>query len=264
MSTRSLISAQKISVNLQGKRILDQVDLNVQQGEIVTLIGPNGAGKSTLVRVILGLLKPDSGTINKPAKLSIGYMPQKLIIDPVLPLTVRRFLTLARKCRESHLQETLAEVGAEDLLDYPMQTLSGGETQRVLLARAMLRNPDLLILDEPVQGVDITGQEELYRLIGNIRKRHGCGILMISHDLHLVMSATDKVLCLNRHVCCSGHPDTVRVDPNYVALFGKTPVLMPYSHHHDHDHDAHGNIVPSNSNENSCNHQGDHKGCNHG
>ncbi len=251
---KRLISAEQISLTLQGKRILDHVDLTVHQGEIVTLIGPNGAGKSTLVRIMLGLLKPSQGRVNTAPGTRIGYMPQRLTIDPVLPLTVRRFLTLAQKSTESKLIETLADVGAETLLDSAMQTLSGGETQRVLLARAMLRNPDLLILDEPVQGVDITGQEALYRLIGDIRQRHGCGILMISHDLHLVMSATDKVLCLNRHVCCSGHPDSVRVDPNYVALFGKASVLMPYSHHHDHSHDAHGNVVSD----------GDHKECNHG
>ncbi len=240
-----LIAASGISVSLQGRRILDSVDLKVHRGEIVTLIGPNGAGKSTLVRVVLGLLTPDQGRVALTANTRIGYMPQRLTIDPVLPLTVRRFLTLAQRSDETRLVEVLTEVGAQHLLDSPLQSLSGGETQRVLLARAMLRDPDLLILDEPVQGVDITGQEELYRLIGHIRKRHGCGILMISHDLHMVMSATDQVVCLNRHVCCSGHPDTVRADPSYIALFGNTPVLIPYSHHHDHDHDAHGNIIAS-------------------
>ena len=253
MGRQLLIETKDISLKLDGKQILDKVDIRLHKGEIVTLIGPNGAGKSTLVRVILGLIKADSGEVKLTPKLRIGYMPQRLSIDPVLPLTVRRFLTLAQRCPESKLTETLTEVGAEDLLDSAIQTLSGGETQRVLLARAMLRNPDLLILDEPVQGVDITGQEELYRLIGTIRKRRGCGILMISHDLHMVMSATDQVLCLNRHVCCSGHPDKVRVDPSYVALFGQTPVLMPYSHQHDHSHDAHGDII-----------EDGHKDCKHG
>jgi len=252
LNKQVLIETKAVCLKLDGKQILDKVDMRLHKGEIVTLIGPNGAGKSTLVRVILGLIKYDSGEVRLAPKLRIGYMPQRLTIDPVLPLTVRRFLTLAQRCPESKLIEALIEVGAERLLDSAMQTLSGGETQRVLLARAMLRNPDLLILDEPVQGVDITGQEELYRLIGTIRKRHGCGILMISHDLHLVMSATDQVLCLNRHVCCSGHPDKVRLDPSYVALFGQTPVLMPYSHQHDHSHNAHGDIID------------EHKGCKHG
>jgi len=257
MDKKVLIETKGISLTLDGKQILDKVDIRLHQGEIVTLIGPNGAGKSTLVRVILGLIKPDSGEVRLTPKLRIGYMPQRLTIDPVLPLTVRRFLTLAQRCSESKLLEALTEVGAELLLDSAMQTLSGGETQRVLLARAMLRDPDLLILDEPVQGVDVTGQDELYRLIGTIRKRHGCGILMISHDLHMVMSATDQVLCLNRHVCCSGHPDSVRIDPSYVALFGpaeiQQPVITPYSHQHDHSHDVHGDIIKD-----------DHKDCKHG
>jgi zinc transport system ATP-binding protein len=250
-----LLEARGVSLALQGKLILDRVDLTVRRGEIVTLIGPNGAGKSTLVRVVLGLMKQDQGSVKISPGTRIGYMPQRLTIDPVLPLTVRRFLTLAARAPERKMLEVLQETGAAHLLDSAMQTLSGGETQRVLLARAMLRDPDLLILDEPVQGVDVNGQEELYRLISNIRTRHHCGILMISHDLHLVMSSTDQVLCLNRHVCCSGHPDTVRVDPSYVALFGRMPVLTPYSHHHDHSHDVHGNVVSDDD---------EHKGCNHG
>ncbi len=253
MDNKILIEAKGISLALEGKQILDKVDIRLHKGEIVTLIGPNGAGKSTLIRIILGLIKQDDGQVLLAPKLRIGYMPQRLSIDPVLPLTVRRFLTLAQRCSESNLVDALTEVGAEQLLDSAMQTLSGGETQRILLARAMLRNPDLLILDEPVQGVDVAGQEALYRLISTIRKRHGCGILMISHDLHLVMSATDQVLCLNRHVCCSGHPDKVRADPSYVALFGNTAVLMPYNHHHDHSHNAHGDII-----------QNKHKDCQHG
>jgi zinc transport system ATP-binding protein len=255
MANEVLLETSDISLSLQGKLILDSIDLTVHRGEIVTLIGPNGAGKSTLVRVVLGLIKADHGEVKIAPDVRIGYMPQRLTIDPVLPLTVRRFLTLACRCAEGKLVEILNETGATHLLDSPMQTLSGGETQRVLLARAMLRNPDLLILDEPVQGVDVSGQEELYKLISNIRKRHHCGILMISHDLHMVMSATDRVLCLNRHVCCSGHPDTVRVDPSYVALFGRIPTLMPYSHHHDHSHNVHGDVVQ---------HNDEHKGCDHG
>ncbi len=254
MPGERLIETRDIGLQLQGRTILEDVNLSVHRDEIVTLIGPNGAGKSTLVRIILGLLKADSGSVKIAPKTRIGYMPQRLTIDAVLPLTVRRFLTLAQRCPDSRLREVLSEVGAEQLLDSPMQALSGGETQRVLLARAMLREPDLLILDEPVQGVDVGGQEELYRLIGTIRKRHRCGILMISHDLHLVMSATDEVLCLNRHVCCSGTPDTVRSDPSYVALFGKAPVLTSYSHRHDHSHDAHGDVIEEER----------RKGCDHG
>jgi zinc transport system ATP-binding protein len=241
-----LIETQAISLRLQDRPILEHVDLRVHKGEIVTLIGPNGAGKSTLVRIILGLQKPDSGRIHVQAGIRIGYMPQRLTIDPTMPLTVRRFLTLAQRASVARLRTVLDEVGAGHLLDAPMQTLSGGETQRVLLARAMLRNPELLILDEPLQGVDVAGQEELYRLISAIRRRYGCGILMISHDLHMVMAATDQVFCLNRHVCCSGHPDSVRTDPNYTSLFGLPggpEVMTGYSHQHDHGHDMHGDVI---------------------
>ncbi|TPW15862.1 MAG: hypothetical protein FD130_1139 [Halothiobacillaceae bacterium] len=253
-SSEILLEAHAISLALQGKLILDRVDLTVRRDEIVTLIGPNGAGKSTLVRVVLGLIKQDRGSVEIAPNIRIGYMPQRLTIDPILPLTVHRFLTLASRGTEEKLIAVLNETGTTHLLNSAMQTLSGGETQRVLLARAMLRDPDLLILDEPVQGVDITGQEELYHLIGNIRSRHRCGILMISHDLHLVMRATDQVLCLNRHVCCSGHPDSVRLDPNYLALFGRLPLLLPYSHNHDHSHDSHGDVVKNNEQHSGCNH----------
>ncbi len=243
MSREVLLAARGISVTLRGRKVLDRVDLSVSRGEIVTLIGPNGAGKSTLVRVVLGLLRPDAGKVERAQGLRIGYMPQKLHVDPVLPLTVERFLTLARPAPPERLEAVLREVGAAALKEAPLQALSGGETQRVLLARAMLREPDLLVLDEPVQGVDITGQEELYRLIGAIRRRHGCAILMVSHDLHLVMRATDRVVCLNHHVCCSGTPGTVQADPSYAALFGQPTLLTPYTHRHDHRHDSHGNIV---------------------
>lgn len=259
VNSQALVETRGISISMRGQSILDHVDLVVRRGEIVTLIGPNGAGKTTLVRIILGLLKPDRGEVHLAPKIHIGYVPQRLTIDPILPLTVRRFLTLTQRSPEEKLLAALTEVGAAQLLNSPLQSLSGGETQRVLLARAMLRNPDLLILDEPVQGVDVSGQQELYRLIGDIRKRHHCGILMVSHDLHLVMGATDTVLCLNRHICCSGHPDSVRIDPNFIALFDRMPMLTPYSHHHDHTHNNHGDIVPEDSSE-RC----EHKECKHG
>lgn len=244
--TALLVQTRGVSLRLQRRSILENVDIRVHKGEIVTLIGPNGAGKSTLVRIILGLQKADSGQVWLRPGTRIGYMPQRLHIDPTLPLTVRRFLTLAQRASAARLLAVLTEVGAGHLLESSLQTLSGGEMQRVLLARAMLRDPQLLILDEPVQGVDVAGQEELYRLIGAIRQRYACAILMISHDLHIVMTATDQVLCLNRHVCCFGHPDNVRTDPSYAALFGlsrSTDVLTAYSHHHDHAHDMHGNVI---------------------
>jgi zinc transport system ATP-binding protein len=247
-----LAEAKGIQLSLQGRRILDRVDLAVRAGEILALIGPNGAGKTTLVRVMLGLLAPEAGEVSRKPGLRIGYMPQRLLIDNVLPLTVRRFLTLGGRCSEQDLLQTLTEVGVERLLESPVQTLSGGEMQRVMLARALLRKPDLLILDEPVQGVDVTGQVELFELIGEIRDRHGCGILMVSHDLHLVMAKTDRVLCLNQHVCCSGHPEAVSADPAYRELFGDHPALAIYTHDHDHRHELDGQVVEG------------HKGCDHG
>jgi len=225
---------------------LANVSLSLHRGEIVTLIGPNGAGKTTLVRAILGLVKPSKGGIRRAPGLAIGYVPQRLAVDRVLPITVRRFLVLARRSAAADPAAALREVEAEDLLDRSLHALSGGEFQRVLLARALLRDPDLLVLDEPVQGVDFGGQIALYDLIGRIRRRHDLGVLMISHDLHIVMGATDRVVCLNRHVCCSGAPEAVSRHPEYAALFGPTAArrLAVYSHAHDHAHDVHGDVVP--------------------
>ena len=230
-----LIQVRNVSVQFQQHTALDNVSLDVQRGEIITLIGPNGAGKSTLVRVVLGLLKPQIGSVFRQAGIRIGYMPQRLSIDPVLPLTVERFLRLGSSQKKSALEMAIEEVGAIGLLNRPLQGISGGEMQRVLLARALLRDPDLLVLDEPIQGVDIIGQYELYELIAQIRTHRNCGILMVSHDLHLVMSATDKVVCLNQHLCCSGHPETVTKHPAYLALFGERAArdLAIYTHHHN-------------------------------
>jgi len=241
--TDLLIDAQDVSLRINERDILDRVALQVHVGEIVTLIGPNGAGKSTLLKVLLGLLACQHGRVARRPGLRIGYMPQRLKINPLLPLSVRRFLTLARKLPEDKIVGALKETGAHYLIDQPMDALSGGETQRVLLSRAILSDPELLILDEPVQGVDVTGQDELYRLISTIRRRHDCGILMVSHDLHLVMSATDRVVCLNHHVCCAGHPERIQQDPSYIALFGRNAAVMPYNHHHDHRHDIHNDVV---------------------
>ncbi len=240
---RLLIEAKGIGVSLQGRTVLSGVEMVVRAGEIVALIGPNGAGKSTLIRVILGLLPADQGRVFIRPGIRIGYMPQRLVVDTVLPLTVRRFLALGGRPSEQDLRQALQEVGVEGLLDSPIQVISGGEMQRVMLARALLRHPQLLVLDEPVQGVDLSGQAELFDLIGRIRDRYGCGILVVSHDLHLVMATTDRVLCLNRHVCCSGHPEAVSADPAYRELFGTHPALALYTHHHDHQHDLHGHIV---------------------
>ncbi|MFZ3154179.1 zinc ABC transporter ATP-binding protein ZnuC [Pseudomonas sp.] len=240
----ALIRLAGVGVTFAGQSVLQDVQLSVKPGEIVTLIGPNGAGKTTLVRAVLGLLKPDSGSVWRKPKLRVGYMPQKLHVDATLPLSVLRFLRLVPGVSRTDVQAALAEVGAEQVIDSPLQNISGGELQRVLLARALLRKPELLVLDEPVQGVDVAGQAELYRLITQLRDRHGCGVLMVSHDLHLVMSTTDQVVCLNRHVCCSGHPEQVSFDPAFVELFGEdAKSLAVYTHHHDHEHDLHGAVV---------------------
>ncbi|MCY4471580.1 MAG: ATP-binding cassette domain-containing protein [Kistimonas sp.] len=227
--TGSLLELRDVHLAFQGRPVLSNISLNLQAGQIVTLIGPNAAGKTTLVRVVLGLLKPDKGTRRVLKGLCIGYMPQKLHIEPGMPLTVSRFLALAGACR-SRAQEALACVGVAHLNARPVRLLSGGEIQRVLLARALLRKPQLLVLDEPVQGVDITGQRELYRLIESLCRKTGCAILMISHDLHLVMAATDQVICLNRYICCHGHPAHVSEHPAYHSLFGEG--LAVYNHHH--------------------------------
>ena len=240
----ALIRLDGVGVSFAGNPVLQDVQLALKPGEIVTLIGPNGAGKTTLVRVVLGLLKPHSGSVWRRDKLRIGYMPQKLHVEPTLPLSVLRFLRLVPGVDRARALAALGEVGAAQVIDSPLQRISGGELQRVLLARALLRQPELLVLDEPVQGVDVAGQAELYRLIGRLRKRYGCGVLMVSHDLHLVMSATDRVICLNRHVCCSGHPDQVSSDPAFRELFGNDArSLAIYHHQHDHSHDLHGSVV---------------------
>ena len=245
-----LIEAESLSVTRRGKEILSNAGVRVRAGEIVTLIGPNGAGKTTVVRIVLGLMKPDRGEVFRRPGLVVGYMPQRLHIDPTLPLTVGRFLTLgAKRGRPRTLDRTnrvLEEVGSGTIMDTPLEAVSGGEFQRVLLARALLRDPDLLVLDEPSQGIDVTGQADLFGLISRIRDQRGCGVLMVSHDLHLVMAQTDEVICLNHHVCCAGHPETVANDPSYIELFGKQVAdsLAVYHHHHDHAHDADGRMVP--------------------
>lgn len=245
MPADPLLIVENVYFAIRGHSILQDVSLRLQAGEIVALIGPNGAGKSTLVRVVLGLIQADSGRVWRKPGARVGYMPQRLVVDDTLPLSVRRFVTLGTPAPRDRVRAALAEVGTAHVLDRPVQAISGGELQRVLLARALLREPELLVLDEPIQGVDVNGQYELYDLIGGLRRRRGCGILMVSHELHLVMATTDHVLCLNRHVCCSGHPEHVARDPAYLELFGLDGArrLAVYHHHHNHRHDLHGAVV---------------------
>ena len=241
----ALVEASGLRLAIAGRTIIDGVDLAVRRDEIVTLIGPNGAGKTMLVRLLLGLRRPDAGTVRRLPGLTVGYMPQRMQVDPSLPMTVLRLLGLTRRTGRSEVERQLAEVGAGHLIGAMVHTLSGGELQRVLLARALLRDPDLLVLDEPSQGVDFAGEIELYTLIGRIRDRRHCGVLLISHDLHLVMASTDRVVCLNGHVCCAGRPEAVSRDPAYLAMFGPkaAETLAVYAHDHDHRHDLSGDVV---------------------
>ena len=241
-----LVRASAVDLRIGRTQVLSHVDMTVGRGEIVTLVGPNGAGKSSLVRVVLGLLAPSGGKVWRKPGLRVGYLPQTLSIDPVLPMTVRRLLVLARTgASTGSAAKVLAEVGAVDLADSALQDLSGGEFQRVMLARALLRDPDLLVLDEPLRGIDLGGQLALYDLIGRLRRDRGVGVLMVSHDLHIVMAATDRVVCLSQHVCCSGAPEAVSRSPEYAALFGAAAArhLAVYAHEHDHAHDLHGHVV---------------------
>jgi len=244
-----------MTVVLGGRTVLDHVDIEIRPQEIVTLVGLNGSGKSTLARALLGLTPLTDGHIERRRDLVIGYVPQTLTRDPTLPLTVERFVTLAGPVKRPRLAEELESLGVPHLAKAQLATLSGGELRRVLLARALLRRPNLLVLDEPMAGVDVAGQADLYRLIANIRRTHGCGILLISHDLHLVMAETDHVVCLNHHVCCAGGPEFVVRDPGFAALFGRdiAGALAVYRHHHDHTHDPDGAV-----------HHAHGDGCSHG
>jgi len=236
-SAETLVSLKNTGFQSDGKWLVRGVDFSVRRGEIVTLIGPNGSGKSTTAKTVLGVLKPNEGHVERKSNLRVGYVPQKLMIDWTLPLNVERLMSLTSPISKTDAVAALESVGVGHLLSSEVQHLSGGEFQRVLLARAIARKPDLLVLDEPVQGVDFTGEVELYELIANIRNDLNCGILMISHDLHVVMAQTDTVICLNGHVCCHGTPQSVTNNPEYQKLFGgKAAALAIYQHQHDHTH----------------------------
>lgn len=232
-----LIQLQNAGVLRSGRWLVRGIDLSLKRGEILTLIGPNGSGKSTTAKMALGILRPDEGNAKQLAGLTVGYVPQKLSIDWTLPLTVERFMTLTQRLPRKAIEAALQRVGIAHLVQAEVRHLSGGEFQRTLLARAIARQPDLLVLDEPVQGVDFTGEIALYDLISDIRDEYGCGVLLISHDLHVVMAATDTVICLNGHVCCRGAPQAVAESAEYKALFGaRAATLAVYEHHHDHTH----------------------------
>lgn len=235
----SLIAAENVSVTYGANTVLHDVSLAVDPGEIVTIVGPNGSGKTTLLRLLIGAARPSSGRITRKPGLRIGYVPQKLHIDPTLPITVDRFLRLPGGTTRAACKVALERAGVPDLLHRQMSALSGGQFQRVLLARALINQPDLLLLDEATQGLDQPGSAAFYLQIEDVRRKTGCAILMISHELHVVMSASDRVICLNGHVCCEGAPETVSAAPEYRALFGSGTggALALYRHEHDHIHD---------------------------
>lgn len=237
-SSKPLVKLNKAGVHTAGKWLVRGVDLDVRGGQIVSLIGPNGSGKSTTAKLALGILKPSEGTAERRTDLVIGYVPQKLSIDWTLPLTVNRFMRLTNPLSKTECAAALERTGATHLIGHEMRTLSGGELQRVMLARALARKPDLLVLDEPVQGVDYAGETAIYQLISDIRDTLNCGVLMISHDLHVVMAKADQVICLNGHVCCRGTPSDVSSHRSYHQLFGMRagPAIAMYEHHHDHVH----------------------------
>ena len=239
-----LVKVSDAGLYKDGKWLVKGVNLNITKGKIVTLIGPNGSGKTTTAKIALGLYKNIEGTVERLTN-KISYVPQKVSIDWTLPVRVIDFMVLTQDLQEQEINDALNLTGVEHLKNNNLRELSGGEFQRVLLARAIAKKPDLLVLDEPVQGVDFTGEVELYALIKKISETLRCGILLISHDLHVVMSATDYVVCLNGHVCCSGTPVDVAQNKEYKELFGEksSQLLSLYEHQHDHVHDSDGNIV---------------------
>ena len=240
---KTLLQVEKAGLSINSKILVEGVSFEVREGEIVTLIGPNGSGKSTTAKIALGIHKNIMGNVKKFTN-KIGYVPQKISIDWTLPIRVIDFMFLTKDLNNEQISDALNLTGVEHLKQKSLSNLSGGEFQRVLIARAIAKKPELLVLDEPVQGVDFKGEVAIYELIKKISEDLSCGILLISHDLHMVMSATDHVICLNGHVCCSGKPHIVAQDEKYKELFGDraSKVLTLYEHKHDHTHSQDGTI----------------------
>ena len=241
-----VLEAEELSKCYGGRSVLERVSISVQRGQVVTIVGPNGGGKTTLLRLLMGIEQPDTGTVRLKPGLKIGYVPQRLVFDATMPLTVDAFLKLqlSRHVDKQTLATICSEAEINELLQRQVSTLSGGEKQRVLFAGALLRAPELLVLDEPMQGIDVIGQAAFYDVISRVCTQRHCAVLMVSHDLHLVMASTDEVVCLHRHVCCSGHPRKVSKDPVFREMFGNQVALnlAVYAHHHDHTHDNMGQV----------------------
>lgn len=234
----NLISATNISVSRDSQSILQDVSLNIGERDFITIIGPNGAGKSMLLKCLMGFYAPDQGQVKPRKGLKIGYVPQRLVADPTIPITAGRFLSLRKKVSQEDIDIVVRETDIGQYLEKPLAVLSGGELQRILLARALLDSPDLLVLDEPAQNLDITGQLGFYKLLDRVYRERKLSVLMVSHDLHLVMSSTKNVLCLFKEVCCYGEPRAVTQDPEFISLFGNDMAqLMASYQHHDHNHE---------------------------
>ena len=238
-----LVSLENAGIYKSPKWLIRGVSLEVKSGQIVTLIGPNGSGKTTTAKMVLNILEPDEGSLKRYTN-KIAYVPQKINIDWTMPLRVVDFMRLTNNLSNNEIIESLNQTGVEKLFKEQIHGISGGEFQRVLLARAIAKKPELLVLDEPVQGVDFNGEIDLYNIIKNISTNLNCGILLVSHDLHFVMSATDHVVCLNGHICCSGKPSAVIKDKAYIELFGehRSKTLTYYQHDHDHTHNSDGSV----------------------
>ena len=235
-SCEPLVELRQVNVSFDQKQVLKAIDLHIYPQEILTLVGPNGAGKSTLIKILLGITKPTSGDVITAPLLRLAYVPQRFHPSNSLPLRVKDLLDL-EPCSEAHKQDIIQDTGIAKLQHHDVHSLSGGERQRVLLARALLRRPQLLVLDEPMQGLDIQSEEELYAYVRTLPARFGCAILIVSHDLQWVMQGTQRVVCLNHHICCTGTPENIQQHPEYVAIFGQQRVL--YQHHHHCGHGDH-------------------------
>ena len=235
----ALINVNNISLSHEGKNILDNVSFKLHPGEFITLIGPNGAGKSSLIKVLLGIIKQDSGEVIRNDHIKLGYTPQSFSANPYIPISVIDFLTLNQRLDNKFTEETYKLTGIEDLINLPLKNLSGGELQKVLLTRALLNKPNVLILDEPAQNLDVDAQIQLYKLIQDIHQKQNCAVLMVSHDLHRVMKESTQVLCLYQHICCEGLPESILKDDQFNDLFADQihDLMATYEHHHNHQHE---------------------------
>ena len=235
----ALITLNNISLSNSGKNILDDVSFKLHQGEFITLIGPNGAGKSSLIKILLGIIKQDSGEITYNGEIKFGYTPQTFTANPYIPISVKDFLTLNQKLDATFMQQTFELTGINEFLKSPLKNLSGGELQKVLLTRALLNKPNVLILDEPAQNLDVDGQMQLYKLIQDIHQQQNCAVLMVSHDLHRVMKESSQVICLYHHICCEGLPESILKDAKFNDLFADqiNELMATYEHHHNHNHE---------------------------